>query len=220
MAYTFDKLYSGGSEEAMTAFMGDCNTFAPNIEWGRGSLSNCADDNREEIYNKRIRTKYRFDVKKGDTILLSDNEKSNKKGTVKFCVHLADKVSGNFVKDSGWRISPYVIDSDDYQARILCAYTRETDIYDDEIETLGANIIFKALGQRNVDIDILQEHIDRRGLPNMFVMAHRGYTDNGKYPDNSMAAFDEAVKRGYKFIETDVRYISGTQMMVPMYVRA
>lgn len=38
------------------------------------------------------------------------------------------------------------------------------------------------------------------------LMAHRGgVTDNGKYPENSIAALDEAIRRGYTGAEIDVR---------------
>lgn len=41
---------------------------------------------------------------------------------------------------------------------------------------------------------------------NFRLMAHRGgVTDNGKYPENSIAALDEAIRRGYTGAEIDVR---------------
>lgn len=42
--------------------------------------------------------------------------------------------------------------------------------------------------------------------PDFKLIAHRGgVTDNGKYPENSIAALDEAVRRGYTGAEIDIR---------------
>lgn len=177
-------------------FMGDSDVFVPEgLTWEQGSLW----EGNDSASTTRIRTN-KFTANKGDTILISDDAK----GKLRYSVHLINKTSGGFIEETGWMANglPYVFD-DDYTARIVCSYMRDATIE----ATEGANFTFKALGQRNVDVDMLLNRADRTDLPTTFVTSHRGYTGSG-LPDNSMASFKEAIALGYKFIETDVRMTS------------
>ena len=175
-------------------YSGDADAFIPEegLVWEQGSLW----EGGNTSSTTRIRTN-KFTVNKGDTILLRDSAK----GRLKYSVHLINKTSGAFIKETGWRGNglPYVFD-DDYAARIVCSYVREATIGEAE----GANFTFKALGQRNVDIDILQSRIERKPLPSMFAAAHRGYTEGLDVAHNTIEDFENAIKYGYKFLETDV----------------
>lgn len=192
-----------GAESLDTALSGDAEVFTPaGLTWEQGSL--WQGDNSAST--TRIRTN-KFTANKGDTILLSDSVK----GKLKYTVHLMDKTSGSFVEETGWIGNglSYVFDAD-YTARIVCSYIREATI--EAVE--GENFVFKALGQRNVDIDILQEHIDRKPLPSMFAAAHRGYTEDSGVAHSTIEDFQNAINHGYTFLETDVRTTSDGEFVL------
>lgn len=44
--------------------------------------------------------------------------------------------------------------------------------------------------------------------PGVIAMAHRGFTDSNRAPENSLAAFGAAVDLGYRYVETDVHATS------------
>ena len=180
------------SSDLDAVYSGEASVFIPDgLLWEQGTLWEGAPSSA----TNRIRTNT-FTAEKGDVIMWLDSAK----GQLKYAIHLFDD-SGNFILDTGWMnaCKPYVFDRS-YKARIVCTYIRENDIAISE----GKQITFKKLGQRNIDIDYLMGRKADEHLPNTLVVAHRGHTDSGKHPDNSIAAFKCAAEKGYKYIESDL----------------
>ena len=79
----------------------------------------------------------------------------------------------------------------------------ETDVSSALISVTGITNC-ELFNEHGTAVSIDTKRKDRMCLPSLFAAAHRGYTEDSSVAHSTIADFKNAIKHGYKFLETDV----------------